>query len=301
MSIGGNRVLMAGCLIALISTAGNAQPDRYAPTVLQIAPTPRMSTFGSGTAARDIEAIFANPALVGVAVGTIVGMGRFDAATQLTLAHSAALGPFNVGIGASYLDFQSQTAALPFWSYALQVGGQLQASSAVGAFALSTNFRGNRVGAAVKYVEQRIALLDDAKPALDLGIARDVSRYTVGLTVQNIGAGIRFSNSTVQLPLRVSAGVSTYGWTSGPFDLNGSAGASVLPDGIILPAAGFEVAYVPMEGYNLAFRGGIRRPELRAQRPLSLGGSAALDRFALEYAYEDWVNGATHRLALRVR
>jgi hypothetical protein len=301
MKPGASRVLIAGCLMALMPTVARAQADRYAPTVLQIAPTPRASTFGSGTAARDIEAIFANPALVGVAVGTIVAMGRFDAATQLTLAHSAALGPFNVGIGASYLDFQSQVQALPFWSYALQVGGHLPSSSAVGAFALSTNFRGNRVGAAVKYVEHRIASLDDAKPSLDLGIARDVSRYTVGLTVQNIGAGIRFSNSTVQLPLRVSAGVSTYGWTSGPFDFNGSAGASVLPDGIILPAAGFEVAYVPMEGYNFAFRAGMRRPELRAQRPLSVGGSAALDRFALEYAYEDWVNGATHRLALRVR
>ena len=119
MRIGDSRVLIAGCLIALMPTVARAQADRYAPTVLQIAPTPRMSTFGSGTAARDIEAIFSNPAMVGAAVGTIVGMGRFDAATQLTLAHSAALGPFNVGIGASYLDFQSQTAALPFWSYAL--------------------------------------------------------------------------------------------------------------------------------------------------------------------------------------
>jgi hypothetical protein len=301
MSRAQSWVRIAGCMISLVSTIAHAQADRYAPTVLQIAPTPRASTFGSATAARDIEAIFANPAMVGAAVGTIVGMGRFDAATQLTMAHSAALGPFNVGIGASYLDFQSQVQALPFWSYALQVGGHLQSSSAVGAFALSTNFRGNRVGAAAKYVEQRIASLDDAKPSLDLGIARDVSRYTVGLAVQNIGAGIRFSNSTVQLPLRVSAGVTTYGWTSGPFDLNGSAGVSLLPDGIPLPAAGVEVAYVPMEGYNFAFRAGIRRPELRAQRPLSFGGSAALDRFALEYAYEDWVNGATHRLALRVR
>jgi hypothetical protein len=56
-----------------------------------------------------------------------------------------------------------------------------------------------------------------------------------------------------------------------------------------------------MEGYSFAVRAGIRRPELRAQQPLSLGGSAALDRFALEYAFEDWVNGGTHRVALRVR
>ena len=195
----------------------------------------------------------------------------------------------------------SESIAARYWSYALQVGGYQNASSAVGAFALSTTFRGNRVGAAVKYVDQRNGVLHDGAPSLDLGISRDVSRYTLGIAVQNIGDGIHFSYGSAQLPLRVSAGVSSYGWIVGPFDVSGAAGASVLPDGTVLPALGLEFGYVPMEGYAFAFRAGIRRPELRAQQPLSVGGSAALDRFALEYAYEDWVNGATHRLALRVR
>lgn len=285
----------------MLPARAGAQADRYAPTVLQIAPTPRAATFGSTTAARDIEAIFGNPAMIGVAVGTVVASGRFDAATHLTLASSSSLGPFSVGIGAQYLDFESQTLFQPYRSYALQVGGSLPATSVVGAFALSTTFWGNRVGAAMKYVSQRIGPLQDASPSLDLGLARDVSRYTVGVTVQNIGQGIHFPGSTYQLPLRVAAGVTSYGWAVGEFDVNGSAGASVLPDGIILPAFGLEFGYVPLEGYNLAFRAGIRRPELRAQQPLSLGGSAAIDRFALEYAYEDWVSGGTHRLALRVR
>jgi hypothetical protein len=291
-------LLAAGVLVA---GPAEGQADRYAPTVLQIAQTPRAATFANNTAARDIEAIFSNPAMVGVAVGTVVAVGRFDAATHLTMASSSSLGPFNVSIGAQYLDYQTQTVALPYWSYALQVGGHLPASSAVGAFALSTNVRGNRVGAAVKYLDQRFGSLRDGMPSLDLGLARDVSRYTVGLTVQNIGAGVHMLGTTTQLPLRVSTGVTSYGWTVGPFDVNGSAGASVLPDGIILPAFGLELGYVPLEGYNFAVRAGIRRPELRAQRPLSVGASAALDRFALEYAFEDWVNGATHRVALRVR
>jgi hypothetical protein len=75
----------------------------------------------------------------------------------------------------------------------------------------------------------------------------------------------------------------------------------VLPDGIIAPAAGLELGYSPLEGYSFSLRAGMRRPELRAQQPLSVGGSAGLDRFNIEYAYEDWVNGGTHRLALRVR
>lgn len=299
-------VRLAGCALgagglALLPARAEGQADRYAPTILQVAPTPRAATLASTTAARDIEAIFGNPAMVGVAAGTIVSIGRFDAATQLTLASSASLGPFSVGIGAQYLDHFSQTIALPYWSYALQVGGERPASSVVGTFALATTIRGNRVGAAVKYVGQRIGPLEDHVPSLDLGIARDVSRYTVGLTVQNIGAGIHLLGSGAQLPLRVAAGVSSYGWTVGPFDVNGSAGASILPDGIVLPALGLELGYVPMEGYSVALRAGIRRPELRAQQPVSIGGTAGLDRFALEYAYEDWVHGAVHRLALRVR
>jgi hypothetical protein len=297
------RVCLSAAVATLLPLAAHAQADRYAPSVLQLAPTPRAATFGSTAVARDIEAIFGNPALLGVAPGTVAGVGRFDAATQLTIASSASLGPFNVGIGAQHLTASTALAGLPRdnWSYSLQLGGPVAVSSSVGAFGLSMLFRGNRVGAAVKYVEQRTGGLHDGVPSLDLGLTRDVSRYLVGITVQNIGAGIHFPNSSAQLPLRVSAGVSSYGWAVGPLDLNGSAGLSVLPDGMLRPAFGLEAAYVPMEGYNFAVRGGLRRPEFRAQRPLNLGASAALDRFALEYAWEDWDMGRTHRLALRVR
>ena len=278
-----------------------AQADRYAPTVLQIATTPRAATFGSVTAVRDIESMFSNPAMVGVAAGTVVGFGRFDAATHLVLASAASLGPFSVGIGAQYLDARSQSNELPYWSYSLRAGGHLPASSAMGGVSLATTFRGNRIGATGKYVIQRIGSVEDAVPSADFGLARDVSRYTVGVSVQNIGAGIHLPNSAAQLPLRVSAGVATYGWQVGQFDLNGSAGASILPDGIVLPGAGVEVNYNPLEGYSFALRGSLRRPELRAQRPISIGGSAGLDRFAVEYAWEEWVGGGVHRLALRVR
>ena len=292
-------LLLAACMT--VPGPAQGQADRYAPTVLQIAPTPRAATFGSSAAARDIEAIFGNPALVGVAVGTVAAMGRFDAATHLTLASALSLGAFSVGVGAQYLDHAAVGNSFPYYSRALQEGGFIPASSAVGAFGLAATVRGNRVGAVVKYVEQRNGMLRDAAPSLDVGLARDVSRYTVGVTVQNIGAGLHYPGTSAQLPLRVAAGVSSYGWTVGPFDVNGSAGASVLTDVLVLPAMGLELAYVPMEGYNFAIRAGVRRPELRAQRPLSIGGSASLDRFALEYAFEDWLNGNTHRLALRVR
>jgi hypothetical protein len=76
--------------LALIPRLAFAQQDRYAPTVLQIAPTPRAATLANTAAARDIEAIFGNPAMVGVAAGTIAALGRFDAATQFTIASATS-------------------------------------------------------------------------------------------------------------------------------------------------------------------------------------------------------------------
>jgi hypothetical protein len=293
-------LLVAGCLL-LTPLIAQAQADRYAPVVLQLAATPRAAVLGNVAGARDIEAIFGNPAMVGAVGGTVSGLARYGAATLLGIASSSSLGPFSVGIGAQYLDAHAQADRLPLSSQALNDGGDLPASSAVGAFALAMTYRGVRVGTAIKYVDQRHGLLRDGAPSLDLGLAKDLSRFTAGLAVQNIGAGIRFPDTRAQLPLRVTAGVAGYGFIAGPFDLSGSAGASVLPDGLVLPSAGIEMGYVPMDGYNFVVRAGLRRPELRAQRPASFGGSASLDRFTLEYAWEDWDGGSAHRLALRVR
>lgn len=292
---------LAATLVVAVPAALHAQADRYAPVILQLAPTPRAAVLGATMATRDIDALFGNPALVGVVSGSVAGGARYDAATLLTIASAASLGTFSVGVGAMYLDGMAHADRVPLWSHALNIRGHLPLSSAVGAFGLATTVRGLRIGSAVKFASQRHGAVGDARPILDLGVARDLGRLTAGLVVQNIGASIRFPSSTAQLPLRIAAGLSGQGFTWGPVDLSGTAGAAVLPDGLVLPAAGLEVGYVPLEGYNFVARIGLRRGELRAQQPLSFGGSASLDRFSLDYAYEDWDGGRAHRLALRVR
>jgi hypothetical protein len=295
------NIAISMVVICLAGRGAAAQADRYAPIVSQLPATPRASVLGTVAGARDIEAIFGNPALVGTASGIVAGTARYGEATLLSIASASSLGTFSVGVGASYLDGHATSDGLPLWSHALIEGGHLTMSSAVGGLALATTYRGLRVGGAVKYLAQHQGAQHDAVPSLDLGIAKDMARWTAGLTVQSIGAGIRFSNTVGQLPLRVSAGVGGVGFPVGPFDLSGAAGASVLPDGKILPAGGVELGYSPMEGYLFIARAGLRRPELQAQQPFSFGGSAGLDRFSLEYAYEDWSGGGAHRLALRVR
>lgn len=293
-------ILVAVLVLAPV-TPGAAQADRYAPVVLHLAPTPRAAVLGHGPGIRDIESFLANPSHAGLVAGTVAGAARYTAATMLTLASSSSLGAFNVAVGVQYLDAHADAVRVPLWSYSLTRGGPTPVGSAVGVLALSTTFRGNRVGAAVKYVDERQGAGQDGVPALDLGISRDVGRFTAGAAVQNIGSGIRHGGWHPQLPFRLSLGAATYGFVAGPLDLGGSASVAVLPDGDLLPAAGVEVGYVPLDGYLFQVRVGVRRPELRAMQPLTIGGSASLDRFTLDYAYEDWAGGGAHRLALRVR
>ena len=149
--------------------------------------------------------------------------------------------------------------------------------------------------------DERLASLHGGSLVLDLGIARDGGRLTTGLSVQNIGSGVALGTTRAQLPLREPLGMAGGGLAMGPLDLGTSLGVSVLPDGLVLPAAAIEAGYTPMEGVTVVGRLGLRRPELRQQQPLSFGGSATFDRFTLDYAYEDWNGGGAHRLALRVR
>jgi hypothetical protein len=294
-------VLLVACCVAVFAAPLGAQSDRYSPVVVQLPATPRAAVLGAGPGIRDIEAIFSNPALVGVTAGTVAGLARYEAATMLTVASATSLGAFSVGIGAQYLDGNADIPRLPFWSHSLRHGGAVAVASAVGAFSLATTFRGWRVGAAAKYLDERHGGFQDGTASLDLGISKDVRRFTTGVTVQNIGAGIRYAGISAQLPLRVSAGAAMYGFVAGPLDLGGSTSLAVLPDGSVHPAVGVEAGYVPLDGYLFQARVGLRRPELQAQGPLSFGGSASLDRFTLDYAFEDWSGSGTHRLALRVR
>jgi len=219
------------------------------------------------------------------------------------------LGPIGAAVSAQFLDFTTPvfcdftcfSIVPPAPSWVLNQHGGTAASSLAGAFALATAFKGYRWGIAVKYVEERIGTVRDGSPALDLGVAKEGGRIVTGLSVQNIGPAIDFGGQGTELPLRATLGMAGFGLPVGPFDFGLSLALSVLRDGDVFPAAGTEWAYSPLDGYNFVMRAGLRRAELREQRPVTLGASASLDRFALEYAFDDVRGGAGHRFGVRVR
>jgi hypothetical protein len=62
-------------------------------------------------------------------------------------------------------------------------------------------------------------------------------------------------------------------------------------DGWAAPAAGVEVGYGWIEGFNVVLRAGIRRPERDVQQPVTLGAGITGDRLTIEYAVQFFDGG----------
>lgn len=298
------RAAVLAAIAGLLPLASlGAQRDRYAPIVLQVPAGVRAAGLGGAvTTLREVEAVFWNPALVGQATGTATGIGQFNGEARVgSLAASLTAGSFNTAIGVQLLDHDVTAARLPVSSTLLTHPAAGAGESFMGAFAVATSFRGYRVGAAVKYVEERLSDVRDGAPSFDLGAARNIGSIAWGLAVQNIGPDLSFPTSGARQPLRATLGAGSGTRPVGPLDMSLSAGVSVLRDGFVSPAFAMEWGYVPLDGYDFVLRAGVRRPELSEQRPLSLGASFTLDRFSVDYAYESFHTGAGHRIGIRVR
>jgi hypothetical protein len=293
-------LLFAGPLAAQASTA---------PLVLRLAGGTRGLGFGDAyVAGRGPEAIFYNPAQLGTAPGMTLGVERFGSASTLG-SYAATMGvggTFSAGFGAQYLDYGAATGVFPTRPGLLDTRGPLAAASLAATAALAFRWKGVRWGAGAKYLAERVPAGRGDGGALDLGAARDVGRFTLGLAAQNLGSHLTVAGQRADLPTRVTAGaalnrypISTY------FDLAASAAVSRERDGRIVPAGGVELSYVPLEGWLFQVRAGARRVEggpTPHRQPYTLGATAALDRLALDYGFEAIQGGhAAHRIGIRIQ
>ena len=293
-------LLVAGPLAAQGSTA---------PLVLRLAGGTRGLGFGDAyVAGRGPEAIFYNPAQISTATGMMLSLERFGSASTLgTYAATTSLGgAFSAGFGAQYLDYGAATGVFPTVPGALGHRGPLDAASLAATATLALRWKGFRWGAGAKYLAERVPADRGDGAALDLGAARDMGRFTLGLAAQNLGSHLTVAGARADLPSRVTAGaalnrysISTY------FDIAASAAVSRERDGRIVPAGGAELSYVPLEGWLFQLRAGARREEggpTPHRQPYTLGATAALDRLALDYAFEAIKGGHVgHRIGIRIQ
>lgn len=296
---------------ALLAVAGAmpaaAQRTVHAPLAAQLPSETRALAMGGTTAAsRDAAAALGNPALAGAATIAALAVARYGGnARGGALASSSTVGVIGLGVAASYLDYGAGFAGYARLSNdVVWRDGPGSGASLAAAFALSTTVKGMRWGAAATYLEERVDVERASVIALTVGMARDAFLWgtSLGVAVQNLGPSLHLAGEKVPLPARLAVGLSRsvfprLSW----LDIALAGGVAVRRDGLVSGSLGGEFAWVPIEGVSVALRGGARRPELRAQRPMTTGLGVAIDRFALDYAWEQLRAGGAHRVGLRIR
>jgi hypothetical protein len=282
------------------------QRERYAPLILKLPATARvLSLGGAQVALRDVDAIFGNPALVGTSTGLAFGAERYaSGATAGQFASSSTIGPLGIGVGVQLLDAGPRYGVFPASSEVLTRDNAAGASSVAATLAASLTWKQLRWGVGATYVEERVTDDRAAGVAFDIGVSKSLQflNSTVGVAVQHLGPRLDVAGRRESLPSQLALGIATAPRGIGRwFDLSGTAQLDVRRDGALFPRGGVELSYSPLEGVAFTGRIGGRRPQLREERPIAVGGGFTLDRFTLDYGWEAMREGAGHRLTVRVR
>jgi hypothetical protein len=301
--------LLVLLFVVLAVPAAHAQSGQYAPLVAQLPVGAQALGMGGWNASvRDVDAALGNPAYAGSMTSTSLSLARYaDRVQSGAITNQSSIGVIGIAIGASYLDYGAAFPSLQaraFSGDALTDRGPFAAASLAGAIALSTTFKGFRLGMTGLYLEERVESTRASVAAGSIGASKDVftGRVRLGLAIQNIGPDLRTPSREIELPTRVALGATGPVHAIGSYlDLFFSGGLAIQRDGFLSGGGGGELSYVPIEGISLAFRAGVRRPELRAQQPLTLGLGAAYDRLAVDYAWEQMDGGGAHRVSVRLR
>lgn len=302
------RVLLVvvGCLVAMGTPRAAAQET--APLVLRAATSVRGAGVGRAwAAATGPDMIFHNPAQIPARSGHSLSVSRFGSAATLgMLATSTSAGRLALGIGVAWLDHGTLPGGFPVRPAELTVRGPLDATSFAATAAVATTLLGVRTGAAIRYAEDRVDGERSGKASVDIGLARDLGRVTVGLAAQNLGSDIRRGTTAADQPTRVSAAAMTEVIPLGVwFDLVLAAGVTWERHHDLSPGGGAELAWVPVQGWTFAARAGVRRVEGDgdpSEHPFSAGASFGVDRFWLDYAFEPVRGtGSIHRVGVRLQ
>jgi len=228
-------LLCACCLAPASSYAAKIYPSAgtTSATFLKIGAGARAEGMaGAFTAvADDPSAVYWNPAGLVYADGKALSFShydRFQGLNQEFLSYilpGSAIGPLKNsalssgvwGLGLNYFhtqkDLERRSGADEVLNVFTTPEGSFRAYDL--AFSLSYGWRprpGTGLGATLKAISQTIDDRSGATLALDLGAVRDLNwlgrDFTGGLTLQNLGPGVKFTSQRYPLPLTLKAGLS---------------------------------------------------------------------------------------------
>jgi hypothetical protein len=283
---------------------------RSGPLVLRAPSSARVLALGNaGAAITDADAVFSAPAMLITARGASASVQRYGgAATHGSVSTISTVGGTTIGLGAQVLDWRAP--ALPYGEVlrngttTLSDGGEREAGSQLLALGLARVFKGQRLGVAVKYAEERIGGESESVVAVDLGYARAFGPGALSVTVQNLGMRPQLGDVRVPLPLRYTVGFGGGMMPMGEYlDMGAQVQLSVDGDGFVRPAGGIELGYVPIEGVSIVWRQGLRLPREPDESLITAGVGLTVDRLSVDYSVEPMRGGrpVSHRVGLRLR
>ena len=294
-------------LALVVVTPADAQVRENAPLVLQLPASTRALGLGDAyhLASADNDALFYHPGLIDAARGIGASLAIYERASLVTLSGAAEFWSGGVAFGVQSLSYSAPTrtsGAFARGEAGLGDAGDVTAAELVLSAGYGRSIKGFRVGLAGKYVETRVPGERDVTIAADLGIARRLGFVTAGLSARNLGRAPALEGEDVNLPMTLTLGASTQTTPVGPLDVSAAAAVSRWDDGTIVPHAGIEVAYWPVNGRTFIGRIGIRYIDDSDVRPLTLGAGFVGDRIGIDYGVQRYEGSrAVHRVGVRLR
>ena len=177
------------------------------------------------------------------------------------------------------------------------------ATEFVGTLGYAREMFGFGVGAAAKVVGWNTGDVRARTAAADLGLAREIGRIALALSVQNLGPGMKLGGDPVPLPRRVVLGAGTRRRAPvGPLDIGGAVQVAREHGGEIVPGGGVEIAYWPIQRRVFIVRLGAVRVAEGEGLPLTFGAGFEGDRIRVDYGYSDRdALAGAHRFGISIR
>ena len=297
-------------LTAAFAPRISAQPLGEGPLVLRLpASAHSLAIANVGIVSTDGDAMFYNPGMIANIRGSAISLQRYGShGVAGSMATTSTAGTMTVGIGAQFVRYAAPMGA----TYAdvmkpgatrLSDSGGVAASSTAITFGFAKTIKGFRLGASAKFAEDQLGARHDGVLAFDIGMNRALGPGTLGVVVQNLGAGPRIDGIKGTLPRKIGVGWAAQRAVSENFDFGGQAALTLEGDLFVRPAGGVELGYVPIEGVSFSARTGLRLPRERDESLVTAGLGMLIDRIAVDYALEPMRGGRpmSHRLGVRIR
>lgn len=304
-------MILAGIIAAASPMRARAQGGHSGAILLELPASARaMALGGAGVALDGDVAIFYNPAQIATVAGAAAGLSvqRYILSSTLgAVSAGARFGPGTIALGAQFLEYASEPEIVPDEATGGESGRETGNTIDAGDLAVTVGYGIDagrfRVGAAGKFVRQRIVEESGSAVAADLGISMRVWRSaTVGVAVQNLGTELEVGSTSADLPRIIRVGGAVPFSVIEGVTVMATADVVVPRVGDAVPGGGAEVAWQATPSLSITGRvGGVAIPGDDDGSPFSAGAAVNGRSLAVDYAFRsfDAVGGATHRIGVR--